>query len=200
MAYATTDYYLRPEDGWVKVATNPAACMIRPTDFFPFRLAVTVSGAPAAGTRASGNVTFSGLPVAAETVTINGQVYTARATRALPFEFTIGTDAETTADFLLAAILADGNGTYTGIDAGVGVVTIQATSAGVAGNAITLAENATNTTVSGAVLTGGVNEVHGLDYGRGGDGLRETIVMPASMTGEVYLRIDRPPSSSPDKM
>lgn len=49
MAFDTTDLYIRPEDGWVLVATNPAYLMIKPENFHPWWVAVTAAGAPAAG-------------------------------------------------------------------------------------------------------------------------------------------------------
>lgn len=323
MAYATTDYYIRPEDGWVKVATNPAACMIRPTDFFPFRLAVTASGAPSSTpVAASGVLTFSGqpnnggtvtigtitytfvtdfddpgaydvkigtsqanseaalttaingrpavpavpasgtitiaagVPTAGDTVTVGDDVYTFVVAAAVPFDVELGT-IEVTGQNLTLAINTDGTSGVTAADGTTGIVNLTADVAGFAGNEIVLLEGADNTTVTGAgtltggqddapaivahplvvaadgsgtvtvtargasesgnsiafsenatnitaagsgFLAGGLNALEGLHFGRGGDGMRETIVMPATMTGEVYLRIDRPPSSSPDHM
>lgn len=48
MAAATNDIYIRPEDGWVLVATNPTYLNIRPDNFAPWYVAVTAAGAPAA--------------------------------------------------------------------------------------------------------------------------------------------------------
>lgn len=48
MAAATIDLYIRPEDGWVLVATNPTFLSIRPSGFHPWWVAVTALGAPAA--------------------------------------------------------------------------------------------------------------------------------------------------------
>jgi len=49
MAVATNDVYIRPEDGWVLVATSPTYLNIRPDNFQPWWVAVTAAGAPAAG-------------------------------------------------------------------------------------------------------------------------------------------------------
>lgn len=49
MAFATTDYNIRPEDGWVLVATNPTFCRIKPYAVRPWEVAITAGGAPAAG-------------------------------------------------------------------------------------------------------------------------------------------------------
>lgn len=197
MAFETVDFFIRPEDGWVEVGSNYASLLIRPSEFHPWWLAVTSGAAPVTtNARATGNVTFGGLPVAGETVTINGEIYTARAARALPFEFTIGGDAEATADNLLAAINIDGDlDTYFPTDAGVGVVTITATVPGTAGNAITLAEAATNTTVSGALLTGGTTPIIGMPFGRGADNARETYESPTANAGKAYIRTREPSAS-----
>jgi hypothetical protein len=47
MAYATSDLYIRPEDGWVLVATNPTALIIKPDAFHPWWVAITAGTAPA---------------------------------------------------------------------------------------------------------------------------------------------------------
>lgn len=48
MAMSTTDLYLRPEDGWVLVATNPSSVLIKPQDFHPWWVAITAAGVPSA--------------------------------------------------------------------------------------------------------------------------------------------------------
>jgi len=198
MAVTTIDLYVRPEDGWVLAATAPAAyLLVKPENFFPWWVVVSATTPVSVVTRATGNVTFGGLPVADETVTINGEVYTFKAARAAAFEVTIGADAEATADNLLAAINLDGNGTYNPTDAGVGVVTITAAAPGVAGNAVTLAESATNTTVSGATLTGGVDAVIGVPMGRESDYRLEPFELPTGTAGNVYIRVRNPIASEP---
>lgn len=47
MAVATTDFYIRPEDDWVLVATDPTFLNVRPSGFHPWWVAVTAGGAPA---------------------------------------------------------------------------------------------------------------------------------------------------------
>lgn len=105
--------------------------------------------------KATGSVTFSGLPVADETVTINGQAYVFKAAAAGPLEVTIGADADGTAANFAAKVNANSI-VVTAANVG-GVVTLTAISAGAGGDAITLAEAATNTVVSGATMTGGVD-------------------------------------------
>ncbi len=105
------------------------------------------------GTPATGNVTYTGLPTAAQTLTIGDEVYTYRAARAIPFEITIGGDATSTGANTVTAIGLDSD-LVSGANA-LGVVTLTALVPGVAGNSVTLSETASNTTVSGAHMTGG---------------------------------------------
>lgn len=46
MAMSTTDLYVRPEDGWLLVAENPASLIIKPEDFHPWWVAVTDGSVP----------------------------------------------------------------------------------------------------------------------------------------------------------
>ena len=48
MAIATLDFAIRPEDGWVLVATNPTYFKLRPVEHHPYWIAVTAAGVPAA--------------------------------------------------------------------------------------------------------------------------------------------------------
>lgn len=48
MAYGTVDFAVRPEDGWVLVATAPDAVIVRPVEHHPWWLAVSAD-VPAAG-------------------------------------------------------------------------------------------------------------------------------------------------------
>ncbi len=68
-------------------------------------------------------LTFTGQPAAAQTVTLDGQVYTARAARSVAGEFTIGTDAAATAVNLAAEINTVQGATLCAAVAG-GVVTV----------------------------------------------------------------------------
>lgn len=125
------------------------------TSAFQFLIhdAIRMSASYNPAVEATGTVTFTGLPAVDETVTINGQVYVFKAAAAGALEVTIGADAnETGANF--AAKVNSNSIVVTGANVG-GVVTLTAISAGAAGNTITLAEAAANTTVSGATLTGG---------------------------------------------
>lgn len=97
--------------------------------------------------------TFTGAPTAAETITINGVAFTARASGAVANEYNIGGTVTLTAAALAAAINAS-------VTAGVvdvvfasslaGVVTVTSKQAGKAGNAIVVAEGTTNFAWAGA--------------------------------------------------
>lgn len=111
---------------------------------------------------ATGTFTISSTgPVAAETVTINGDVLTFRAAvdADLPTEVAIGATINETAANLAAVINElrndfSANFPVTATVAGA-VVTVRAP--GVAGNAVTIVETATNIAVSGATLAGGTD-------------------------------------------
>lgn len=127
---------------------------------------------------ATGTITFSSTgPVDGETIQIGSQVYTLKTAAADPFDVTISATPSTMASNLSAAVNAGaGSGTAYGtgttehpdVSAGpsAGVVTITAKVTGTAGNSIALVEDATNTAVSGAVLSGGTGTsyLEGTDY------------------------------------
>lgn len=122
---------------------------------FQYRVhdAIRMSSDYISAVAATGTVTFSGLPVADETVTIDGQVYVFKAAAGGALEVTIGADADETGDNFATKVNA--NSLVVTAANVAGVVTLTAVTAGAAGNAITLAEAATNTAVSGATLAGG---------------------------------------------
>jgi hypothetical protein len=105
-------------------------------------------------TAATGGVLFlGGVPTASQTVTIGSEVYTFVALRAAPFQVTIGIDETTTGDNFVTALTADStlvNGVNT-----AGDVALTAKTAGYAGNSITLATNADNTSVSDPTMING---------------------------------------------
>ena len=110
---------------------------------------------------ATGTVVFTGTPVANETVTIGDDVYTFKASRSLAFEVTINANNTTQGDNLDTAVAADATGDYTSANA-TGTVTVTSSTAGVIGNSIALATDATGTAVSGAVLAGGADTSTGV--------------------------------------
>lgn len=115
----------------------------------------------AGATKATGTVTFSSTgPLATETVTVNGVVFTARASGATGNEWNRSNTASVNATRLAAAINASSSvGVVDTVVASASgaVVTITSVAAGQGANQITLAEAATNTAVSGATLTGGTD-------------------------------------------
>lgn len=127
-----------------------------------------VSGSENTPAQATGTVTFTGVPTADDTVTIDGIVYTFKASPSAANEVDIGGDADTNGANLAKAINRTGTpGTEYGADTAAhptveasnssGTVTITARDPGTVGNGVTLAESADNTTVSGANLTGGTD-------------------------------------------
>jgi hypothetical protein len=135
------------------------------------------------GVKATGTITFSGLPVADETITVRGIVYTFKASASTSTQITIGADATETAANAAAKIDA-----YDiAVDAVnvAGVLTISAANSGTYGNDYTLAESAANTAVSGANLTGGVDKV--VITGDGVDSLGTAIPTCAKIHGILCL-------------
>lgn len=108
-------------------------------------------------TRASGTITFSGVGTANDTITVNSVVFTLKAAAAVAREVTIGASASETAANLAAEMNKAANVALTGCFASVaaGVVTVTALVGGTGGNSFGLAESGTNTSVSGANLSGG---------------------------------------------
>ena len=131
------------------------------------------------GVKATGTVTFTGLPVADETITVNAIVYTFKASASTATQITIGADATSTASN--AASKIEANDSAVDASSVAGVLTITAANTGTYGNAITLAESAANTTVSGANLSGGVNKV--VITGDGVDALGDAIPTCAAIHG-----------------
>ncbi len=142
----------------------------------------TATGA-VTGVKATGTITYTGLPAADETVTVNSIVYTFKAAAALATEITIGADATETASNTAAAITA--NDPLVDAVNVAGVVTISAAATGEYGNAYTLAESAANTAVSGATLTGGVDKVQ--YTGDGVDALGDALPAAAAIHGLLLL-------------
>lgn len=119
-----------------------------------------VSGGVAA--QATGTLTFTGAPTNNQTCLINGVTFTAVTSGATGNQFNIGGTVTISATNLAAAINASVTAFVTGVvtaTSAAGVVTITAVTPGLVGNSLLLATSMTNTTVSGAKLTGGLNPV-----------------------------------------
>ena len=121
------------------------------------------------GTAASGTITFAtAASVANDTVTVNGAVFTCKASPATPYEFAPGASFTASAQNLATVLQASTDpkvavASYTLAGAVITVKygsELQYGTAGMQsaeGNSFTLAKSGTNVTVSGATLTGGVN-------------------------------------------
>jgi len=157
-------------DGTLSVTTDQSACGIT------FDAAGAIDtlykgevDTVAAGFKATGTITSTGVIIAGETVTINGKAYKFVAAPAAEGDVDIGaTDAETLDNLALAINRTDFTtndgvkykcaAAHPTVEATTNtdtVQTLQARTAGVAGNALTLAEAGANLTPSGAVLAGG---------------------------------------------
>lgn len=107
---------------------------------------------------ATGTITFSAQPAAASTITINGTAFTFVASGAVGNQCNIGADLAATLTALAVVLNASvvsgvAEATYT---VNTTTLTITHDTAGLGGNAFTLAASApSNGTVSGATLTGG---------------------------------------------
>lgn len=121
------------------------------------------------GTAATGTITFATAAAAPnDTVTINGVVFTFKASPATPYEVAPGATFSASAANLAAVLQAstDPKVAIAQYSVAAGVVTVKygsdtvygsAGKQGVEGNSFTLAKSGTNATVSGAALSGGVD-------------------------------------------
>lgn len=119
---------------------------------------VNVNGAQIAattdGVKASGTITFAANPTAEDTITVGTTTLTFKSADPGENEVLIGTDVAATIDNVIAALPDSVTGSKSS-----GVLTITAVAVGTAGNSIALAKSGSDITVSGATLTGGVDEV-----------------------------------------
>lgn len=127
-----------------------------------YTAALQIIPCDAAAVKASATLTFSGQPIAAETVVVGGVTFTARASGAVANEFNIGADAAATIVNLAAAINASTNALaareLSAAATSATVCTIRASRPGTTGNMIGITENMTNVTLggtSGGCLSGG---------------------------------------------
>jgi hypothetical protein len=122
-------------------------------------LANIISGTADSWRGAYATITFSGLPVAGETITFNGTVVTFRAAASsLLYEVTIGASAAATATNLVNFLNATNATAFNAISASVdstGLIVTIVHYPGTVGNSYTLTEAATNVAVSGGGTLGG---------------------------------------------
>lgn len=187
MAVSTVSVEVSPDLGWVKIAGNPSWIRIRAQGSRQWHLTVTASGAPLTqASSASGTITFSGLPLDTQTVTIGGTVYTFVAAAPTGDEVLIGATGEETRDNLLAAL--QGNPDVFAVANGTLVIDLSAQASGVSGNSVALSTTATNVAVSGAALSGGAGITPYLTMvpTYQSDGWR--FESDVAIAGEVYVR------------
>ena len=113
-----------------------------------------------ASAQAAGAITFTGQPVATETITINGTAFTFVASGATGNQINIGASLSATLDnavTVLNASVVAGVAKATYSKTGTTILTVIHDEGGTVGNAFTLAEAVALATVSGATLTGGTN-------------------------------------------
>lgn len=114
---------------------------------------------PGFGVRASGSITFTGLPSDGDTITLNGTTFTARDAAASAAEFTIGGTVSATIDNLLAKIVGSTAAGLRGFlfrkSTSGTVLEILAFGAGTWANAFTLAVSGGALARSAATLAGG---------------------------------------------
>lgn len=111
------------------------------------------------GVKATGTITVATNPTASDTVTINGVVFTFKASVALPTDVLIGGSAAATAQNLLNAILAVGGSQLSAAEYSLNaaIITVTYREFGVAGNAFPMVRTGTGLTLSGATLAGGTD-------------------------------------------
>lgn len=189
MAISSVELQIGPEDGWVKIADAPNWIQIRAADSRQWQLALVAADATPSSesARASGTITFTDQPLALGTVTVADEVFTFVAAAPTGNEILIGVDAAATVANLLLALSLNTNiivSSPTPL-----VIAVQSAAVGTAGNTITLAESATNVTVSGAgTLTGGADATPYLTfvptYQSDGWGFRSEV----AIAGDLFVR------------
>lgn len=110
-------------------------------------------------TAATGTLTFSGTGTADDTITINGQAITLKASAVGTYEVTIGGTAAATAQAVKAKINAYPDIFEVSASGDAAVLTLTAHVPGTGGNSITTTESGTGTAFGGATLSGGTGTV-----------------------------------------
>lgn len=143
---------------------------------------------------ATATLTFNGVPADGDTTTINGVVYTYKATPTAARHVKIGTTAADTANNMMQTLLLTGTtgttyGTGTTLNNDVfatlsgAILRLYAVVTGAGGNAITLAKAGANLAVSGANLAGGDARTISGDVTYTNNTNSATILVPISGTG-----------------
>ncbi len=187
---ATENFFIKAEDGWIKVAGACDFVRITPVpQSGGFSLFHSGSAPPVNSTQASGTITLSSTgPTNTQTVTVNGLVYTFKTSPSGPRDVQIGVDNPTTASSLASVITSQDTVHVAAVAVG-SVVTVNAVEPGTAGNSITLAQSASNVAVSGATLSGAVDLAVGVV-------VNCKFVCNVPFAGNLYARVD---STLPDR-
>jgi hypothetical protein len=184
----TVNYDIGPQDGWVQVADAPDFVRTSGQPHSHPYYVYAGSAAPSlTAAAATGEVIFAGLPDPDDTITIGSEVYTLVAAAADPFEVTIGATADETGANLVSTITA--NSTLVTASNSSGTVTLTAIAVGTQGN-YDLSEDAANTTVSGAALTGGAEIVDGVLV------CHHPFEVNVTMTEKLFVRTPNPVNSA----
>lgn len=153
-------------DGLLKLQNDPKNSPDMVSRIANFLQGVAIRGGnvlcESGGVRASLAGTFTGAPTAADTLTINGVAFTARAANPAANEFVLSSVAATNATNLAAAINASVTAKVKGVVFAVAagaVITIYAVDPGAGANLYTVTESMANFTLAGAAtaLAGGTN-------------------------------------------
>ncbi len=160
IAANTKNYFVGPQDGWVEIVTGAST----PVNFLrvsayphthPFQIATGSSAPTSAPTKSTGTFTFATTgPIATQTITIGTEIYTFAASRTVPFTVAVGADFHAAATNFTAAVNSDST-LVKAVDAS-DVVTLTSIPEGTQAN-YALATTASNTTRSGALMTGGTD-------------------------------------------
>ena len=150
---------------------------------------VITSSTTGPGAIATGNITMTGQPLANDTVTLGGTAITFVGSSPIGNQVVIGATAADTFNNLLTFLQQslDANIShcnYSGDSSVSLVITIAYKTAGTGGNAFTLAESATNLTVSGSDLSGGLqpSSIGYLTMGASGVDISAQLKMTASLS------------------
>lgn len=186
----TANIYIAPSDGWVLIATAPK--FVRVSGYphtHPYTLAAGSSPPANAAAAGTGTVTFAtGVPTAAQTVTVGTEVWVFAATHVSPFDVVIGGTNLLTASSFASTVNANSQ-LVTASVAG-GVVTLTSKAVGTQGN-YNLSTNATNVSVGAAALAGGAARPIGIYM------CHKPFWNNVTMTENLYARVQNPvPNSS----
>lgn len=149
---------------------------------------IITSATTGIGVEASGTITFSGNPTAADTVTVNGTAIEFVASGATGNEVNIGTSDTLTAVNLLTFLQTSQISNLTQCTYSLSglVLTVTAATPGTAGNSITLAKSSSVLAISGGDLAGGTNP-SSVSYATSPSGSYQDVSILLGLTAAVAL-------------